>query len=300
MEKRTENNLVEVEPKKSGRGQYERKARGSYKTIEERRITIKHYIDTKSKVVFWGYYNDYENHKSNKNDAINYCKQGQTNYPYYNVYVRISLKGQTTNLKSGIVLPVEENLERNSDLLENTKIIKLILDKLKPFERESFNIKEFTKVYDLLNSNVSEIILNILHNEYKKLYSDMMMESGYTVHSYDNDFSTSFIMSFIKDEENHLIKYNEGIWGLSEYEKILKIRMFRRNYCNPELGFYFNSERFLFGRNFKICKLISFIDGTYQDEMIKMFGKEMMQPIIDDIYFILKQNFKEFEIMFVK
>ena len=30
MEQRTENNLVEVELEKSGRGQYERKARGSY------------------------------------------------------------------------------------------------------------------------------------------------------------------------------------------------------------------------------------------------------------------------------
>lgn len=79
MEQRTENNLVEVEePKKSGRGQYERKERGIYQKHKlDRKITVKHYLNTK----------------------INLQKDS-TQEPEYPVYVQITFNGKTTLIRS--------------------------------------------------------------------------------------------------------------------------------------------------------------------------------------------------------
>ena len=112
MENRKENNLVEVEPKKSGRGQYERKARGSYKSISEKKITVQHFLNTK---INFG-----KSKKSRRGKAI-FNPYESYSEPQHPLYLKIAFNGKMNFLRSATTFycaanKLEEMMNENANL----------------------------------------------------------------------------------------------------------------------------------------------------------------------------------------
>jgi hypothetical protein len=272
-------------PIKKGRGQYERKARGSYKDITDKKISVKHFL----------------------NKTLRPDDSGE-----YPIYVRVSVKSQTTQIPCEIIsykfkLDAELDNPEVKEYFENDiKIIEWIIIKLKPFERDNFLIKEFTEIYKILNSPVSNIVEKFLFKEISesenakhltpkgipltiknKRAIDIM---PYTVYS-KNDRGEFIGMGKVEE-------FVSDIWGLNAYEDLFYIR-------NRVKKFNYTLEDFILKINplnkkeiDHKMRLVEFLSGEYQERLIHEFGSTIMQPIFDDIYKLFKRNMQQFEFLF--
>ena len=134
MEQRTENNLVEVELEKSGRGQYERKARGSYNL--EKKISVKHYLNKKL------------------NQTPPEYKDSPKTYP---VYVQITFLRKTTLRPSNLHgIFTEEEFTKLFGLQEFLDCLQREVDYIKYALRKSYNstVDSFHKMCEEDSANI--------------------------------------------------------------------------------------------------------------------------------------------------
>jgi hypothetical protein len=274
-------------PIKKGRGQYERKARGGYKNNADKKISVKHFINTSLK----------------------------PNNDIYPVYVRVSVKSQTTQIPCEHIKKYELNQELEKPeikeyLEKDKKIIEWIIDKLKPFDRSDFLIKEFTEIYKLLNYSVSYIVEEFLLKEIseaenaKQLFSIFHEISlPYQFGSYKHKERVIDIMPDYIETKNRrgifigmgkVEEYVSDIWGLYCYEDLFRIRakVKKMNY-SPEINMY-QPDSIIYAE----MRLIEFLNGEYQQRLIEEFGSSIMQPIFDDIYKLFKRNMVQFNLLF--
>ena len=179
MEQRTENNVMEVEPKKSGRGQYERKERGSYQKHKlDRKITVKHYLNTR----------------------INFQKD-LTEDPQHPVYVQITFNGKTTLIRSAT-----KELFEDEDLFDEM------------YENDTFNLnfkreEEFIKYYFLkYYKNFVEIQYEFCTpQELIELRNSVNIAPIFKRYSYESNVLNKIVDYALKTELNKLAdEFEEG------------------------------------------------------------------------------------------
>ena len=221
----------------------------------------------------------------------------------YHVYLRISLKSQTTQMPSSALLPwsydffSKEEFEtflkegQNEAINQEIEDLKWIIEKIKPFEREDFLIKELTEIYKILNNSVCGFVDTMLASELFRL-------DGFITHSEKPHIGYNYwsltgqpaIRQIIIDEEQKpfnslqmLDEYKSDIWGLFAYEHLF----FSRRKVANKLS-YGNSAG----------GMRAFVKGEYQKEMVKEFGESTMQPIFNDMMKLFKKNMKHYNLLF--
>lgn len=221
----------------------------------------------------------------------------------YHVYLRISLKSQTTQMPSHAISPYiydffsekefDEFLNegQNADIIQEINDLKWIIDKLKPFERENFLIKEFTEVYKILNNSVSSLVEQMLASELYRLDGFISMSEKPDIgYNYLRLTGKPAIRQIIIDEEQKpfnslqmLDEYKSDIWGLFAYEHLF--------FSRRKVATKSNSMNLAGGMR-------AFVKGEFQKEMVKEFGEAIMQPIFDDVMKLFKKNMKHFNLLF--
>lgn len=261
---------------KQGRGQYERKPRGSYQKHKlEKKITIKHSVNKALKPQLLNGFSEDE-----------YLVLKERIIRGYPVYVRLNLKGQTTYLPSESFHNQYELEDKDLDKKRkeyDISVINWILDKLKPFDRDDFSISEFVNIYKLVNKNISELVNQSLIKEYTLI--DSLFKSLNThKSSFSGRVSNMDLERRIQKELES--RYKSDIWVLGAYEQIYQSRGLRNGQSKPYNTYLVNSNPF---------SLMSFLMGNYEKYFIEEFGGEIVKPIIEDIYILLRKNLKEFK-----
>ena len=101
MEAIANNPVAEVlEPKKSGRGQYERQKRGSYKNVEDKKITVQHYVNTKINLLKTNRLNQFGSKIKNLNEKTDFINP---------LYVKVSFNGQMNFFRSKTEIVISTN-----------------------------------------------------------------------------------------------------------------------------------------------------------------------------------------------
>lgn len=274
MEQRTENNLVEVEHKKSGKGNYERKTRGSYnKKSAIGKITVKHFVNKNLQPI-----------KESLEDGKEILK--------YPVYVRITVKGQVTQVPSDLIsdfFASDKDINKSCQILMIDEVENMLnpfhLLKLNPFENDKFSIKDFTQIHKILNTKVSHIVEILLFDIVKSsnnknglrnirpysFWNTGSAGGGKVMPSIRHIFHSQEDISKDKDA---LHEYQSEIWGLFSYEYLYYVKYALENKSESNL-------------KFTISEIVS---GVYQKEMEKVFGEDIMNPIFKD----LKKLFKKY------
>lgn len=222
----------------------------------------------------------------------------------YHIYLRISLKSQTTQMPSSALLPYcydffsKEEFEiflkegQNEVINQEIEDLKWIIEKIKPFEREDFLIKELTEIYKIFNDSVCGFVETTLASELFRLDGFITLsKKPYIGYNYWGLKGQPAIRQIVINEEGErpveslqmLDEYKSDIWGLFAYEHLF---FSRRKVANK-----------LSGGNFA-GGMRAFIKGEYQKEMIKEFGESIMQPIFDDMMKLFKKNMKHFNLLF--
>lgn len=270
-----------LEPKKSGRGNYERKKRGSYKSDSDRKITIKHYINS---------------------SLTPHIREDNKDLKLYPVYVRISLKGKTTHFRSREFstdfFPFDEEITETEKYKceKDTKIINTIITRLKPFERDDFTIKDFSEIYNILTQDILYTVEDLLLNEIESK-NPFFKKSNTRPHNFSAGYGRPAIYHLDKllyeffnfqgysrdnDKSDELLDiYKSDIWALSAYSHIYFVK--KKKIDKDKYVYFWDLEDFLF--------------GAYQSEMLDMFGEAIMKPIFNDIFKLLQRNIRQFSII---
>jgi hypothetical protein len=255
-------NVIITSPKK-GRGQYERKARGSYQN--EKKITVVLFLNKKLKPV------EVDNKK---------------NYP---LYIKISLKSQTTifpfhtangeysanEIKEGYEIL---DLEKYNDPVFNVNTITKIVQLLRPYDRDDFKISEVSRIFTSLTKTISDVV-----NKTLGIYCNFF--------SYDDEdpigrnFNSFFLqLAWNLSEENPDVfnKIDPGFWYLEEYCNFIE-----KKYV-VEMWYATNG-----GYDLRECEdltLLAYLKGNFQKHLIKEIGQEKSNKIFTSIDFVL-ENF---------
>ena len=212
MEAIANNTVAEVlEPKKSGRGNYERKKRGSYKG--DKKITIKFFLNKRLKP-------DY-----------------MLEQAYYPLYIQISLKGQTTFFpatSNGQNMTIEDTGEyidsknyKYSDLKYD--IILQIIDILQPFARPDFKISELVFICTSLYSPLYSVLIESIERKLSVVPDDVD-ENEY---EYDYEYGhgmlewmgiLQILFALQEEDGSNYYKIDQELWCLEEYSKLIKRR----------------------------------------------------------------------------
>jgi hypothetical protein len=267
-----------VESPQKGRGQYERKARGSYRN--EKKITIRYYPNKRLKPIF-----EFEG------------------VPHYPIYFQVTVNGHTTQLPSLIfndidIPPQNEDLFTIQDLqdMEEVKkekeVILCIINSLNPINNNDFKMSEFSALYKSLNKPVSSVVKGIIVKEIERLLKEEGDVEPKTMMNIFNNVNDSSPLrrhfdrlNMIPDEKNTLLKFGEDIWNIEHFEEINMMRIKYRKFYNPTT-FYsvFESlssgnykpddSRFLFS---------AYLKGEYQKVLIDEFDMDIAHDLLEQI-----------------
>lgn len=174
---------------------------------------------------------------------------------HYPIYIRVTVKRQSTSFPATIHPHAinsfsskyyEEEFDRvRSNIEREIEIIYEIVESLKPFERDDFDIKEVSEKHHELLTPLPDAIAHKLINEIKNcLESDKTFELPFMGYSYDYDQemmrldqekpynylssiidwqeSTPYIIvktlsKFIPSVKALMNKYPDSVWGFTEF-----------------------------------------------------------------------------------
>lgn len=257
-------NEIDNLPKK-GRGQYERKARGSYKN--EKKITVKIFINSPSE------------YNPNYPDNFYYCVP----------YIQVSLKSQTTHFRAthegGEPFEVDNKRKEidfddfgNIDFDKN-KILKII-EFLRPFERNDFKVSEVSLICTSLYSPIYAVLIKAVAKSFN------MISSQRDEKEIDKTSDWNLIDQMLETIERRDIgaysKIDPEFWCIEEYCKLIERKiLIQKHYNGNFTSIWGNPDLTLSG----------YLKGDFQKHFINELGQEKANKIFKSIDFILETYF---------
>ena len=269
MEAIVNNTVAEVlEPKKSGRGQYEHQKRGNYKN--DKKITVKLFL--------------------NKRLKPEYILEKV----YYPLYIQVSLKSQSTVFPAtinGQTMTIEDTGRdidfKDFDLDINYNNILEIIEILQPFTRQNFRISELSLICTSFYSPLYSVIIKSLARTFNMISSEIEDEDSDGISEW---FGILQIIFNLKEDENIYSKIDQELWYLEEYSKLIEKKLFFQDYYKTgKYGHYENIS----------LTLIGYLKGDFQKLLINEIGEEKANKIFNSIDFILETYFCK-QIDFIK
>lgn len=262
---------VKVTSHKKGRGQYERKARGSYQN--DKKITIELYLNKRLKPI-----------------EIN----NKRNYP---LYLKIYLKKQTTlfpfctangDYAANETIKGHEvvDLNKYEDPIFNTNTITKIIELLRPFDRSDFKISEVSLIFTSFLRPIHYVVNKAL-GVYSNFFSN---DDDNPIGESVNSFFLQLAMNLSEENPNSFSKIDSEFWYLEEYcNFISKKHVVEMWYAS---GGYDLNE-------YDDLTLLAYLKGDFQKHLIKEIGQEKSNKIFASIDFVLENYFCE-HINFIK
>ena len=175
--------------------------RGKYKKSKiDGKITIKHFLNTRIKPLFMP---DYK-----ASDDTN-----EQDIEYYPIYTRVTVKRQSTSFPTRLL--GHTNCYPIKYFDEEVKLIKTFLDReitviedvikvLNPFERDDFDIKEFTELFGELYSHLTITVREKLIGEIRRALNSESVIVPFI--SYEYDYDENMLISKEEDFEDENIE----------------------------------------------------------------------------------------------
>ena len=217
--------------------------RAFYKDKREKKITVKHYLNTKLKPVF--------NEKS--------FEDGKERFA---IYVRMVVLGKSLDIKSKVKFPVAldefESVKRTEKEIFNTEIDRItnIIKVHNPFERSAFDLKGVSESYSNLTIPLDQAIENSLKRKIQNLLISI------------SNYDENEIKEFKENQEKIRKKYQDydsfENWELSVLDSAKEYSL---NFPKVNTGFY----ELLDWQNSTAFKLISFLRNYSFTENIRGF-----------------------------
>lgn len=268
MEEQNNSDLIKIKhPKKSGKGQYVRKARGSYKNGNK--ITVKLFLNKRLKP-------DFDN--------------GEIYYP---TYIQVSLKSQTTvfpaltvggcpfNSPMSHEVNGEIEFERHDDLAITKEFILKTIDLLKPFERDDFKISELALICTSLYQSIYTVLLKLIGRAIDRFSADDDVEKE--ILGSDDEFQKFLtFIEFVEENEYANVRICPEFWLIEQYCHLIeKKRLVKAHYTNTPYSLFFDTDFTVFG----------YFYGNFQKHFINEVGDEIAHKIFDSIDFVLELYF---------